>query len=231
MNFIKKCVDKNFDQTVHAQFQKFSKGEFRNRAIVEAKQAKGKFAIKTSVEFTNELVRICAEKLGSEKAQITGAIVSTSDLTGKIDFTNKKQFQGVKRYLIDKEMSGDDITSLLNEFPKTFFALTFEGKDFKLKTKPKAPKAAKPGKGGEKPKADFCSLKTTDAELGKSFVFEKPDFQKAAIVHTYFIEQIIMPEGEDNFARIREIAKRKGRIIRDATIDEKDVKTEIEFEA
>ena len=229
MNFIKKIFKDNVDEIVHLQFQKFSKGEFRNKAIIEAKNSKGKYTIKTSAEFANGFVRIMAEKLGEDKTNVTGAIVSTSDLTGELDFQNKKQFQGVKRYLIEKEMSGKEMINLLNKFPKTFFALTFNVGEEKLKIKPKAPKAAKPGKGKESPKADFCSLKTTDKEIGESFVFEKTDFKTAKINHTFFIEGIIMPEGETDFAKIREIAKKKGKIVRNAIIDEKEVVSEKEF--
>jgi len=231
MNFIKKIVDGKGDELVHLQFQRFSKGEFRNRAIIEAKQSKGNFTVNTSAEFANELVRDLAKKLGNEKTSVEGAIVSTSDLKDKIDFIELKQFQGVKRYLIEKEMSGNEIISLLDEFPKTFFGLTFKTKDSELKIKPKAPTSGKPGKGDEAPKADFCKLKTTDASLGKSFVFEKPDFSKVKISHTYFVEKIIMPEGEKDFAKIREMAKRKGKIVRNAIIDEKETSQEIEFEA
>ena len=232
MNFIKKIFDGNIDEGVHLQFQKFSKGEFRNRALVDVKKmSKGACAIKTSAEFANELVRIVAEKLGDEKTRITGAIVSTQDLTGELEFKDKKQFQGVKRYLIDSEMSGSEIINLLDKFPKNFFALSFEVGETKLKIKPKAPKSGKPGKSGKKPKPDFCRLKTDDKELGESFVFENRDFKKAEIAHTFFIDEIIFPENEKDFAKIREMAKRKGRIVREVVIDGEEMKKEIEFEA
>lgn len=234
MNFIKKCLDKNFDKSVHLQFQKFSKGEFRDKAGIHVKKTGNKFTIFTSAEFANEFVRACAEKLGNDRVQVTGAIVSTSDLQNKLKFKEIKQFQGVKRYLIDKDMSGGEILNLLNEFPKTFFALSFEAGDFKLKIKPKAPKSGKPGKPGEKKKPDFCKLITTDTEIGKSFVFEKLNFKKAEISHVFFIEEIIIPEElkkEKDFALIREKSLRKGKIIREALIDGENIKTEIEFEA
>ncbi len=120
MNFIKKAIKGEVDESVHIQFQKFSKGEFRNRAIFKIKSSAGKYSISTSAEFANDLVRTMAEKLGENKTNITGAIVSTADLKGKIEFKEIKQFQGVKRYLIDKEMSGKEVLSLLNEFPKKF---------------------------------------------------------------------------------------------------------------
>ncbi len=243
MNFIKKIFDGDVDESVHAQFQKFSKGEFRNRALIEVKKTGKGYSIKTSAEFANELVRVVAEKLGEEKTRITGAIVSTQDLTGELEFKDKKQFQGVKRYLIDSEMSGGEIINLLDKFPKNFFALSFEVGETKLKIKPKAPKSGKPGKSGKKPKPDFCRLKTTDKELGESFVFDtlypkghekgtsKRDFKKAEITHSFFIDEIIFPEDEKDYSKIREMAKRKGRIVREAVIDGEEMNKEIGFEA
>ena len=238
MNFIKKIFDKRFDNSVHLQFQKFSKGEFRNRALIEVKKSGKKYTIKTSAEFVNEIVRTLAEKLGEQKIDVAGAIVSTNDLTDKLDFKEKKQFQGVKRYLIDKEMSGLEIVNLLNEFPKAFFALSFEFGNNKLKVKPKAPKSGKPGKDNL-PKADFCNLKTTEEDIVKSFVFDTlkgtstPNFKEAKINHTFLIEDIIVPEelkDEKDFAKIREESRRKGKIIRKSLIDGVESERVIEFE-
>jgi hypothetical protein len=232
MNFLKKIHDKKFDEAVHAQFQKFSKGEFRDRAIMKVKFTANKYTIFTTAEFGNEMVKIVAKKLGNDKTLVKGAIVATSDLTGELEFKDKKQFQGVKRYLIENEMSGTDILNLLEKFPKAFFALTFDAGDSKLKIKPKAPKSGKPSsKGGKKQTPNFCKLITTDAALGQSFVFEKSNFKLAEITHTYFIEEIIKPKGETDFAKIRELAKRKGRVVRNAIIDEQEVNSELEFEA
>lgn len=229
MNFIKKIVDKKFDELVHLQFQKFSRGEFKDKAVLKVKKSKDKYTINTSPEFANEFAIMMAEKLGDKKTKVTGAVVSTADLTGKLDFKDKKQFQGVKRYLIDKEMSGKEILSLLEEFPKAFFGLTFNiDENNKLKVKDKAPKSAKPGKGDAEPKADFCKLITTDKKIGQSFVFEKDDFKSAEIKHNFVIDKIIMPEGEKDFAKIRELAKRSGKIVRISKID--DVKSEKEYD-
>jgi hypothetical protein len=232
MNFIKKVFENKIDESVHLQFQKFSKGEFQNRALIKAKSGAGKYTIATGAEFSNDLVKIMAGKLGENKTQITGAIVSTSDLTGQLDFKDKKQFQGVKRYIIEKEMSGTEILGILEKFPKSFFALSFEVGEDKLKIKPKSPKSGKPGsKTGEMPKADFCRLITKDKSLGESFIFEKPNFKEAEIKHTYIITDLIKPQGESDFAKIRELSKRKGKIIREGVIDGESLKKEQEFEA
>lgn len=230
MNFIKKIFDGNIDKNVHSQFQKFSKGEFRDRAGIAARQSKGKYTITTAQEFANELVKEVAKKLGEEKTIVKGAIVSTNDLTGEIDFQDKKQFQGVKRYLIEKEMSGSEILDLMEKFPKAFFALSFTADHTVLKIKPKAPKSGKSGsKKNKKQKPNFCRLTTMDKELGESFVFENPNFKKAEINHHFIINELIFPKGEEDYSKIRELAKRKGKIIREANIDEKDVVKEKEF--
>lgn len=235
MNFIKNVVDGRIDESVHLQFQKFSKGEFRNRALIEAKNTGGKYTIKTSAEFANELVKIMAEKIGERKTRVTGVIVSTSDLKGALTFKEIKQFQGVKKYVLDGEMSGTEILNLLERFPKNFFALSFSAGEDILKIKPKAPKSGKPGsKGEEAPKADFCSLKTGDRDIGKSFIFEKPDFKTAEINHTFFIDKIIIPDelkASNDFALIREKSKRAGRILRKGEIDGQHIKKEYEIEA
>ncbi|HIH52366.1 hypothetical protein J4412_00470 [Candidatus Pacearchaeota archaeon] len=233
MNFIKKIVDKKIDELVHAQFQKFSRGIFKDRAVLKVKKSKGKYTINSSSEFANELVFIMAQKLGNKKTLVSGAVVSTSNLKEKIDFKEIKQFQGVKRYLIEKEMSGDELVKLILEFPKTFFGLSFQiDEENSLKVKPKAPKSGKPGKGDEEPKADFCKLITNDSELGKSFIFEKNDFKTAEIKHEFVIEEIILPQTEEkDFAKIREMAKRKGKIMRYANIDGLKSIKEYEFTA
>ena len=232
MNFIKKIFDKNFDEEIHLQFQKFSKGEFKNRALIEAKNSNGNCTIKTSSEFANGFVKELAEKLGNNKAKVTGSIIGTNDLKGILEFKKISQFQGVKNYSIEKEMSGNEIINLINRFPKNFFALSLSAGENLLKIKPKAPKSGKPGsKGEETPKVDFCSLKTTDKKIIESFIFEKPDFKSAKIVHNFLIEKIEIPEElkkSEDFALIREKSIRVGKIIRKTEID--GVKSEKELE-
>ncbi len=237
MNFIKRAIDKDVDESIHFQFQKFSKGEFTNRAIINARFAGGKYTVNTSAEFANDLVKTVAEKLGDTKTKIIGAIVSTADLKKDLEYKEIKQFQGVKKYVIEKEMSGRDILDLMKKFPRAFFALSFsaEKDETSLKVKPKAPKSGKPGtKGEDAPKADFCKLITKDAELAKSFIFENPQFKKAEVKHKFLIDKINIPEElkkSEDFALIREMSRRAGKIVRESIIDEQKIMNEFEFEA
>lgn len=241
MNFIKNIFDGDNEESVHLQFQKFSRGEFRNRALIEAKNSSGRYTLKTSAEFGNDIIKIGAGKLGDNKTIVTGAIISTNNLKENPEFSELlrdaevKQFQGVKRFMIKKEMSGIEIKNFLDKNPQAFFGLSFKGDDFEIKIKAKAPKSGKPGsKGEERPKADFCKLIVKDKEIAESFVFEKSNWKNARIIHTFLIEEIVIPEelkSSKDFALIREKSKRKGKIIRESEIDGENIKKEFEFEA
>jgi len=102
MNFIKKVFDNTIDERTHLQFQKFSKGEFKDRAMIDAKKSNDKYTIRTTAEFANELVKEVAKKIDAP-INVTGAIVSTQDLTGCLEFKEKKQFQGLKDILLIKK--------------------------------------------------------------------------------------------------------------------------------
>ena len=78
MNFIKRVFEGKSDEGIHLQFQKFSRGEFRNRALIKARRTGEKYTIITTAEFANEMVKIVAHELGSNKRNVSGAIVSTN---------------------------------------------------------------------------------------------------------------------------------------------------------
>ncbi len=231
-NFIKKIWDNETDNLVHIQFQKFSRGEFKNRALILASLSKNIYKILTTHEFANGFVRALAEKLGDKKTRVTGAIISTRDLSNEIKFKDKKQFMGVKQYLVDGEMSGKEIVEIIDKIPSSFIALSFKIDDSELKIKAKAPKSAKPSSKGElNPVPDFCKLITTDKTLVRDILFDMDidNFKKAEINHAFLIKEIILPKNEEDPAKIRELAKRKGTIIRKVIVDGKESFKEKEF--
>jgi hypothetical protein len=237
--FIKKIFQgkEKEDELVHLQFQKFSRGEFKGKAMITAKKTGGKTSINTTPEYANELVRCLAGKLGEQTTQVTGVVVSTKDLEGELEYQNKKQFMGVKQYVLDKEMAGSEILNLCEKFPNLFLGLSFKTQDSELKIKPKAPKSSKPStKGESKPKVDFCKLKTTDQEIVNGLIFddEVKDFKEIIITHDFIIEDIVIPEElkqEKDFAKIREMSRRKGKVVRKIVVDEgQEIKKEAEFE-
>jgi hypothetical protein len=235
-SFIKKIFDGKTDELVHIQFQKFSRGEFKDKAAIIYSHGKDKYTLSTTYEYSNDFARLMAEKLGNNKTKVTGVIVSTRDLTGQLNFSGKKQFAGVKQYIMDTEMTGNEIIELLNKLPTAFFALSMTVGNSQLKTKPKAPISGKPStKGADAElKADFCKFYTADRKLLENFIFDKDitdSVKRAEIKHIFNVTDITLPKGETDPVKIREKAVRKGKIIRLVKIEDKESRNEHDFTA
>lgn len=234
--FIKKIFEGKSDELVHAQFQKFSRGVFADKALVRvSKSAKG-YTMWTGAEYANELVRAMAEKLGNNKAKITGPVVSTLKLKenpalhGLLANCGLKQFAGVKQYLVNAEVSGHEIIKCLDAAPEGFFALSFTVGDSVLKIKAKAPKSAKPSTSEKAAKADFCQLKTSDSTLIAKFVWES-GWKSFEANHTFVINDITLPAGVTDPSELRKKAKRKGEVIRKIISDGTQKTEKKNFEA
>ena len=237
--FIKKIFDKKIDEYVHIQFQKFSRGEFKDRAMIKAKNSSGKYVISTTSEYARDLVRLLAEKLGNGKTQVTGALISALDLQG-FKYEERKMAMGVRKYMINREMSGKEIVELCDNLTKAFIGLSFKVGEDDLKIKDKSPKSAKGASSNKaedaEPKIDFCKLVTSDKKLVEALIFdpEARDFKKVEIRQDFIIADIVIPDSlknEKDFAVVREKALRKGKIIRKLDVDGKKFKKEIDFAA
>jgi len=237
--FIKKILEGKKDEFVHIQFQKFSRGIFNDRAMIRFKDSGGKFTIDTTSEYARELVRAMGEKLGNNKTHVTGALVSALDLNG-IKYEEKKMAMGVRKYIINREMTGKELVEICDTALKAFIGLSFNVGEDELKIKDKSPKSAKGASSSKKEdadlKIDFCKLKTKDRDLVNGLVFDKEAYgaKRVEIKHDFIIEDIVVPselKNEKDFAVIREKALRKGKIIRYVNIDGNSIKKEIGFEA
>jgi len=228
---IKKIFSGVFDEEVHSDFLKFGKGEFKDKYLIDGKKQADKWVIKTGPEFANYLVRLGLEK-AKGKVKVTGVVVSTLQMDISIS-KDLKQFMGIKQYKVDTETEASVILDLMKKYPRAFFALSFVLPDLELKIKPKAPKSAKPSTSEKEPKAEFCSLKTTDEKIVKELFFDASFVKEIAIKHIVKIDQIVYPK---DFAKmkpeeVREQSKRKGVIIRQITADGKEESHEAKFEA
>ena len=131
-------------------------------------------------------------------------------------------------------MTGEEILLISKVVPTSFIALSFKTDDTELKVKPKAPKSGKPStKAEEKPKADFCKLKTTDKELARGLLFDIniDSFKQADANHTFIIGGIKVDDSIKDPKEMREKAIRKGKVIRMVEVDGNTFKEEKNFEA
>nr|AQS34584.1 hypothetical protein [uncultured archaeon] len=233
MSVIKKIFSGIKDEEVHADFTKYSRGVFTNKYLINVKRVKDKWNIKTSAEFVNYIVRECLKEVNGE-FDVKGVIVATFDVSKEAGFPVQriKQFMGIKQAVIETRTTPDKIITLMDKYPKAFFALTFSTPNSELKVKAKAPKSAKPAATGDKePVAEFLSVKTTNKGIADDLLFGIGDFKEVAIKHILNIKDIVIPKGEKDPLKMRENAVRKGTIKRMMIVDEKNSEKEVEFEA
>ncbi len=224
--FIKKIFDNQADESVHKQFVRFGKGIFENRAVVNARK-NSIIKIGTSFEYTNDLVLFCSSL--AKELSVSGIIFSREDISSIIDEEGRKK-AGLFSYEIAKKLDNEKIKEIA---AKAYaMLLDCEAEGISLKIKKKLPK---PGKGGKaKQDEKFCILQLDKkfwASIKEEFFFDIENFKKANIKHGFLIEEIIMPEGEKDFEKIRLMAKRKGKIIRHILVDGKSLEKEKSFEA
>lgn len=225
---INKIFNNNIDDGAHYDFVKFGKGVFNDKFLVDAKKQKGEvYSIKTSYEFANFLVRLCAQEgLRTDvPVEVSGVVVSTRNLKDDLPFEidKIKQFAGVKQAIIKSQIKPSMIISALDKLPKAFFALSFNTPTSQLKIKAKAPKSAKPSAKGEaKPSADFCSIKTTNKEIIHDLLFDIKDkeFSSVSIAHSFEINKINVPKGISDPVEMREKSVRQGTIKRRVILGE-----------
>lgn len=222
MNFIKKIFEGDVDESVHKQFVRFGKGDYSRRAILSYWKTK-KIKIKSSFEFANDLVLSVAD-LG--EVSFKGDIWSREE----ISFLEGGVKKSGKWIYNVRDLKSSDVKDLEKEV--YYFLLDGEGEGIKLKIKKKLPK---PGKNEDKFDNKFCQLELDpkyENQIKSDFFWDIPEFKKVSINHTFSIKEIVMPQtDEKDFSIIREMAKRKGKIIRKAVIDGEEKISEIDFEA
>ncbi|MEM3405660.1 MAG: hypothetical protein QW117_01660 [Candidatus Pacearchaeota archaeon] len=216
--FIKDIFYGKETKEAHRQFIRFGKGKYENRAVLSIKIS-NKIKISGSFEYANDFVNLVME-LGD--FNFYGNILSKE----KLDLIGKEKTE-INIY----EFKGN--SEKLKEYSKKayFMLLNVDSEKLKLKIKNKLPK---PGKSGELKIDDkFCILEADLKYLDKIkdyFFWDLNNFKEAKISHNYEINQIIFPPNEKDFAKIRELAKRKGKIIRKIIVDKKEKIIEKEFE-
>ena len=224
MGFIKKVFHGDDDKEVHAQFVRFGKGEYGRRALISLRKTKS-VKIKGSFEFANDFVLFLANLPDAGEIKFHGDIWSRDEL----GLEDGKKKTGKWVYSV-KEMGSSQVKSLADKV--YYFLLSAEGGGIKLKIKGKLPK---PGKDESRIDDKFCQMELPEkfyAAAKNEFFWDMPDAKKISIEHKYIINEIVMPGGlGDDFAKIREAAKRKGKIIRIANADGKEMKEEKNFEA
>ncbi len=223
--FIKKVWEDKAEEA-HYHFVRFGKGQFKNRAVLNLQkiESSGKIKIRGSFEYANDFVNLVSEL--NENAKFSGIILSKKEIS---ELRKGKKKTGIFEYSVE-EISSLEIKNIKDKIYVMLLDAKTPNESLKLKIKKRLPK---PGKSG-KAKIDdkFCQLETEIRCWDKiKEAFMLPECKKCKVSHTFVINEIVFPEGEKDFAKIREMSKRKGKIIRKLEVDKEEKKEEKNFEA
>ena len=220
MNFIKEIFYGQPSESAHRQLIRFGKGEYNKKALLGLWKTKN-VKIKSSFEFANDFVLFVASL---NNATFNGNIWSKEEIE---ELSGKKK-EGKWVYEVNN-LASEQIKKISGKV--YYFLLNADGNGIKLRIKSKLPK---PGKSENKVDDKFCQLEIDEKYYSAAkeiFFWDLPECKKAAVEHKFIINDIILPKGETDYAKIRELAKRKGKIIRTINADRKEIKNEKEFEA
>ena len=230
MNFIKQIFKGDADEKTHQKFIKYGRGEFPGPMLEVKKQGK-KIKVKGSFDYSDVFGKLIAENT-NENFKVTGKIISRNNLEDELSNLNveiqKKSKKGkLKVYQIKTEADSEILKKLyeLDAYVLLTFAPMQKG-SLNLKSK-----ANLPGPGGNIDN-NFCSaafdISMLDCVMDElCFDIDAENFNKINkinISHKYIINELIVPEEFKNDpTQIRIHAKRKGKIIRNIVVDDKEI--------
>tara|TARA_Y100000310_G_scaffold345152_1_gene462210 strand:- start:1460 stop:2113 length:654 start_codon:yes stop_codon:yes gene_type:complete len=213
-SILRKVIEGRGDEETHRYFVRFGKGDYKRRFLIKFNKGK-KIKIRGSFEWANDFVAFVKE---NKDVLFSGKVFMPDKIPGLEGKKKGKSFV----YEIEE--------SSIEEFENAYvYLLNVNSDDIVLKIKKSLPK---PGKNEEKIDDKFCSL---DLDLKywekvrEVFFWDISDCKKCEIEHELRISDIEMPSGVEDPEKIRELAKRKGKIIRKITCDGKEQEKESEL--
>jgi hypothetical protein len=212
-SFLKKVSKGDIDDA-RRYFFRFGKGSYKGKFLMSVVKG-SKVKIRTSFELANDLVNFVNE---IKDLKFSGKILSREKIAGK---TGRK-----KGASFIYEVSESSLEEFENVY---FYLLSVNDGDIILKIKKSLPK---PGKDEDKVDDKFCSLDLDLKYWGKfkeAFLWDVPEAKKVKISHEVIIERVDIPKEADP-AKIRELAKKEGRLIRKIEADGKEIVKEYVLE-
>jgi hypothetical protein len=205
--FLKEVLAGSYSEEGHKYFKRFGRGTFPRR-FAYSFQKGTKIKMWASYELANEIVKFVQEQ---KDLLFSGKIISKEKIAG----VNGRKKAGTFVYEV-KDVS-------LKEYPGAYFyLLDAASPEISLRTKKSLPK---PGKDAEKIDDKFCALEL-DLKywpvLQQTFFWDVADGKKVTVEHNVIVQQVEFPAGEKDPVKIRDLAKKKGKIIRRLNIDGKE---------
>lgn len=229
--FIKKIWQNEIDESVHSQFIRFSRGKFENKFVTTLSR-NGKCKLSTTFELANDIVSLASTLVS--RIKVNGVLLTRENPDSLIRQLGIKAVCKKKAAIfsteIDAELTAEQIKRIAEAAYFMLFDCTAEG--IELKIKKKLPQPAK--SASDKVNDKFCVLEADIKywqKIREEFAFDMDDFKKAQVRHSVEISDVILPQGEKDFGKIRLNAKKKGTITRNIVADGKEKTDKREFVA
>ena len=214
---MRKVIAGKNDAESHRYFIRFGKGQY-NRRFLMSMDVNKKIKVKTSFELANDLANLAYEL--NKNLKFSGKILSKQLIPGM----PARKKAGLFVYEVA------DVS--LNDYPGAYYCLVDATSDDVLVKMKKA--LPKPGKNEEKIDDKFCVLELHLKylpQIKEMLFWDSPAGKKTVIEHDLIINDIELPSGEKDPAKQRELAIRKGKIVRRMNVDGKDLNKEYEMNA
>ena len=212
--FIKEIFEKGTSEEGHRYFMRFGKGDYKRR-FISSIAGGNNVKVRASFELANYFVNFVR---GNSELNFSGKVLTKEKING----AEGKKKAGVFVYEISE--------SNLKEFENAYYyLLDANSQDIILKIKKAIPK---PGKNEGKIDNKFCLLDLNHKYLQRvkeAFFWDVPECKKAVIEHELIITDVILPKDVSDPVKLRELAKRKGKIIRRIIADGKEIVREKDF--
>jgi hypothetical protein len=254
MSWVAKIIDGNPDEFTHARLVKYGIGSHPGP---RTKLTLSKPSIKFKADLDQEKVLLKGYLLGAPEGshKVKGMLITYSDRTSEFGQLNmpitwkKSKGKGppVFKAKLDEVAPLDDIKALLEiDDPTTFYLLSINPRDgtkpWKVSTKTSFPKG---GPKEEEEDQDEKDPVFTKGALGntpevRDYLLDTyipdlkdkigPKTKNITVRNNFIIEEIEIPDDSSlSFSEKRRLAKKRGKLIRVVTIDDKDYTLEYDF--
>jgi hypothetical protein len=236
MNFLLSLLSGHADDPTHSVIARYGRGAFQGPAA-EASVSGSRLKVSGSYLYLPVLGQLLADRCEADLA-VQGTVVSKADIEPQLKTHGLEVIEAKKRggfkYRVEGNLSGSQLRRLYEDLWEPAVLLKAKSTGFLLTASQSVPKP----NGFSDP--SFCSLTmpASDENLMAAFRCVVPGaeatrFGSLSVTHTIKIDDIVVPTelAGKPASMVRLMAKRKGVLTRQLTVDGRSVETQHEFVA
>ncbi|MHA2601594.1 MAG: hypothetical protein AM324_005615 [Candidatus Thorarchaeota archaeon SMTZ1-83] len=254
MNWLAKIVNGNADEFSHAKLVKYGIGTHPGpRAKV--KLSKNSITFKADLDYEKLFIRAYLKGAPEGAHKVRGVIRTYADRSEEFSSLmmpliwkrSKGKTASIFNAKVDDPVPLDDIKAVVDtDDPTTFFLLSLSPRDgtkpWKVTTKTSFPKSGPKEDDDEGTQKDPTFTKGSLGNTAEVFDYTMqellpdlkdkvgPKTKNILIQNTIVVEDIVPPDDPGlSFSEKRKLAKKRGRIVRNVTIDDNEYDGEYEF--